>query len=283
MLLGDRMIETQPSAWDALRPRGRLFESIRWIPGADVFQWVDILASRVYRWNPSVEVDPSYRELDLEFATAALPIDSERSVVASRSSLHLLTWSSGSLETLGSWTFEPDIRFNDGAIAPDGSVHIGTMSMERRPEAGGLWRFSDGELEPIVTGVGISNGLAWITPTSAAYVDSLKSQIDLLDFSEPLIGRRKLCSLGPDAEPDGLFALPSGEVLAALWGGSALAVVDPQAETVTRVRLPVKYPSSVCVGGVENDLIAVTSASVPADSTPMDGHVILTRLSAHPY
>ena len=282
MLLGDRMIETQPSAWYALEPRGRLFESIRWIPDADVFQWVDILAGRVYRWNPIAGADPSYRQLDLEFATAALPIDSERSVVASRSSLHLLTWSSGALETLGSWKFEPDIRFNDGAIAPDGSVHIGTMSMERRPAAGALWRFSDGELEPILKDIGISNGLAWINATSAVYVDSLQPQVDLLTFSGTVVERRKLCSLGPDAEPDGLFALPSGEVLAALWGGSALALIPPHAETVARVRLPVKYPSSVCVGGVENDLIAVTSASIPADSTSMDGHVIFTRLSAEP-
>jgi sugar lactone lactonase YvrE len=240
---------------------GRLFEGPRWIPEAGVFQWVDILGGSLHRWDPSGADAAERRETGLEFATVALPLDADRMLVASRSSLHVYSWRDRTLETVGQWTFPGDVRFNDGAVAPNGDLYVGTMSMDRRKGAAALYRFdiASGSLTAVQQGLGISNGLSWDSPASAYYVDSLEPQVDRLLLADGRLVREPWVRLDSDDEPDGLAVAPDGTVVVALWGGSRLVLLPAAGEPTVQVPVPAVYPTSVAFGGAEGDLVIVTT------------------------
>ncbi|MGE2724326.1 SMP-30/gluconolactonase/LRE family protein [Mycolicibacterium pulveris] len=256
--------------------RGRLYESARWIPSLGVFQWVDILAGSIHRWSVEhQEAGVESRSLGLEYVTVALPLDSFRSVVASQSSLYQYDWSTGILDELGRWHFSPDIRFNDGAISPDGIVHIGTMSMKGKKDAGKLYRFSGGELVPVLDGIGISNGLCWISETRAYYVDSVHPRIDTLTTVDGHVIRERWVDLDDGAEPDGLVVARDGTVYVANWGRGEVSQIS--AECVRKsLPTPVKFPTSIAFSGDERWML-VTSAAHGNALGEHDGHVLFTR------
>lgn len=266
-------------AWRSLPiPQGRLYEGARWIAGANVFQWVDILSGSIHRWDPDLGADPQSRSLGLEFATVALPLSSTTSLIASRSSIYEFNWETGLLERLASWVFEDDIRFNDGALAPNGDVYIGTMSMAGRDDAGGLFRFDGTRLVEVLSGVGISNGLVWASPTRAFYVDSTNPRVDLLVLSDSQIVRRSFYEFDDHMEPDGLTLTPFGEPLVAMWGSATVAKINADGSGCAFYSLPARYPSSIAVGGRDNQFVLVTTASVEhqrAKSYEHDGCVFV--------
>jgi sugar lactone lactonase YvrE len=205
----------------------------------------------------------------------ALPLDLDRSIVASRSSLHEYRWSDDTLTALGDWHFDPDIRFNDGATSPHGEIFVGTMSMDRRPDRGALMRFADGQLETVVAKVGISNGLGWISPSTACYIDSLVPAVLRLDMAgEPRLST--FVELVGD-EPDGLTVSPDGDILVALWAGDRLAHLGSAGQRRADIPVPAHFPTSVAIGGAGMDVIMVTTAlEDPADrSTDLDGRVLV--------
>lgn len=258
---------------------GRLVEGPMWIPAASQFQWVDILGATLFRWNPYKECAVERRPLDLEFTTVALPLDGDRSIVASRNSIHEYRWSDSTLRQLGEWEFAPDVRFNDGAISPDGHIYVGTMSMERRIAAGHLYRF-DGGLTPVLDGVGISNGLAWSPLTGRAfYVDSLSHQIDWLDLNCSPPRRGDFCLLGHDDEPDGIAVDSDGTVFVALWQGARLARLSPEGLRLSDVAVPAQSPTSVAFGGHRSEFNLVTTAASDVGG-PETGGILWRRRCA---
>lgn len=271
---------TKPLPWSVVPcAPGRLYECARWIPEAQVYQWVDILEHSVHRWAPGANCVDS-RVLDLEFTTAALPLNAEQSIISSRSSLHILDWTSGALRTIGEWTFPLDVRFNDGAIAPDGTVYIGTMSMDRRRDAAGLFRFADGELVEVLTKIGISNGLGWLPSQDAVHVDSLIPRVRLLDLAQAPHERGIFAELDDTDEPDGLQVTPDGGVLLANWGKSSLLHLTSQGSRRADIPVPARYPTSVAIGGQDLDQLLITTAGAEEhDHTPQSGHVLFTSLA----
>lgn len=265
-------------AWTALPcTSGQLFEGARWLPSVRQFQWVDILAATIHRWTPG-DGKVETRELNLEFTTVAIPLDGDRSLVASRDSLHEYSWSSGRLARRGQWRFDDDVRFNDGARSPDGNIFIGTMSMERRSNAGSLYRYDAGELRAIVSGVGISNGIGWISPTRALYIDSLIPRIHTADLTSVDVELSTYVPLSATDEPDGLCVTPDGGALIANWGKAQLIHIAPDGQRLGDIDVPVLYPTSVALGGVDLDLLLVTSALDEAtESTQSPGRVFVGR------
>jgi sugar lactone lactonase YvrE len=251
-------------------PDGLLFEGPQWVPGARVFQWVDILAGSVHRWDPYAGGASENRSTGLEFATVALPLDADRSLVASRNSLHVHSWTDSGLEEVGRWEFPRDVRFNDGAVAPNGDIYVGTMSMERRKCAAALYRFDlgSGSLVAVLEGIGISNGLAWDSATTAYYVDSLSPQIDRLETSGSVVSRSLWRSLAENDEPDGLALASDGAVVVAVWGGGRLEVLHQAGQGPRAVEVPSRFPTSLTFGGVEGEWVLVTTANDPDTDSP---------------
>src|SRR5215211_4535902 len=75
---------------------------------------------------------------------------------------------------------EPDVLMNDGACDPAGRFLAGTMTRDARAGRGGLYRYDPpATAMPVLTGVGISNGLAWdAAGTTLFHIDTLLRRVD---------------------------------------------------------------------------------------------------------
>lgn len=275
---GDRMTSSF-FAWEAIpASAGTLNEGARWLGDIQKFQWVDIIRGTINRCAVGSDVVET-RGLGLEFVTVALPLDGDRSVVASRNSLHEYSWDRDELSTLGTWQFDEDVRFNDGGISPDGEVFVGTMSMAGRPDAGHLFRYADGDLTPVVTGVGISNGIAWTAPDHALYIDSTRAMIGRLDLTSPWpCTPETVVELPQEGEPDGLTIDARGHVWVAMWEGSRLIRTSVDGGAIEYIDMPVTFPTSIALS---DEWVVVTSALVDPSQrrTALDGFVLRARLT----
>jgi sugar lactone lactonase YvrE len=162
-------------------------------------------------------------------------------------------------------------RVNDAKCDSRGRFWVGTMAYDWQTHrgAGSLYRVDpDGSVLPALTGVSLSNGLAW-SPDDATfyYVDSATQRIDQFAFDADagrLANRRSLCTVPAQAGvPDGLTIDADGYLWLALWGGGALWRIEPLNGVVDRViTLPVTQVTSCAFGGPDLSDLYVTSAAV---------------------
>lgn len=263
-----------------VRP-GLLYEGPRWVAEAGVFQWVDILSASIHRWDPYGSADAETRETGLEYATVALPLDADRMLVASRSSLHVYSWRDDAHEVVGRWAFPDRVRFNDGAIAPNGDIYVGSMSMARVRGAAALYKFDldSRTLTTVLDQIGISNGLCWTDDNTAYYVDSLVPQIDRLVVNDGVVSRERWIQLGPDDEPDGIAVAGDGTLAVAMWEGSRIELANAAGQPLPAVSVPALFPTAVAFGGDQGELVLVTTAADQDDARePAPGKVFVGRV-----
>ncbi|GAA1389767.1 SMP-30/gluconolactonase/LRE family protein [Pseudonocardia kongjuensis] len=169
---------------------------------------------------------------------------------------------------LGDLWDDPGIRMNEGGCDPSGAFWCGSMAYDTRPGAGTLYRLGpDLDVEPALTGVTISNGLAF-TPDGrrAFYVDTPTGRVDVFDV-DPAAGaaglhdRRPAAVVDPAAGlPDGLAVDSTGALWVALWGGSAVHRYTPDGVLDTVVRLPVSRVTACTFGDPDLGTLFVTTS-----------------------
>ena len=176
-----------------------------------------------------------------------------------------------------------DARLNDGKADPAGHFVAGTMSDTFVPGRGDLFRVSSqGDVSLLVTGVTISNGLAWSPDgTTLYYVDSATRRLDAMayDVATGAVGPRRPVVAFPerDGSPDGITVDAEGCVWVAFWGGGAVRRYDPAGALTDEVRVPTAGVTSCCFGGAGMSLLFVTTAREPCPDDPAAGHVYVTR------
>jgi sugar lactone lactonase YvrE len=198
---------------------------------------------------------------------AAAPAADGSLVVATPEGFARLDVESGRLTPIATVeTNIPGNRMNDGACDPAGRFWAGTMAIDERPGAGSLYRLDpDGRVTPMVSGVTISNGLAWSADARRMfYVDSPTQRIDVFDFdldTGAIENRRPFASIPvEDGIPDGLTIDVDDGIWVALWGGGRLHRYTRDGVLDRVVRLPVTYPTRCAFGGPGLDELFVTSA-----------------------
>lgn len=172
-------------------------------------------------------------------------------------------------EEIGRLPYQPPhIRFNDGKVAPDGALWVGTMDDEEQRADGAWWRFAaDGGVTLMDTGYGVTNGPAFDAASGRGFVtDSARRTIYALDGwgADACAGKRPL-RVFTEAEgyPDGMTLDADGRLWVAFWDGGCVRALDPvSGETITRVDLPASRPTSCAFGGAGLDVLYITSASV---------------------
>jgi sugar lactone lactonase YvrE len=161
-------------------------------------------------------------------------------------------------------------RPNDGRVDSWGRFWIGTMAMDKRPNAGSLYR-ADLDAKPpeivrMLDRVSISNGIDWSPEDDLMYyADSPTRRIDVFDW-DPAAGmasrRRTFATLSPDdGVPDGLCVDADGHIWVALWGGGAVRRYRPDGALDREVRLSVTNVTSCAFGGSELDELFITTAA----------------------
>jgi sugar lactone lactonase YvrE len=170
----------------------------------------------------------------------------------------------------------PDNRMNDGKCDPAGRYLAGTMHLDELLGRGALYRLnSDLSVDRLITGVTISNGLAWsIDGRLMYYIDSPTQRVDAFDYdteSGELSNRRPFVHISPDiGAPDGMTLDSEGCLWVALFDGGAVHRFTPDGALETVVELPTRQITSCAFGGDRLDVLYITTARIGRSADPLD-------------
>ncbi|WP_416905977.1 SMP-30/gluconolactonase/LRE family protein [Micromonospora echinospora] len=263
-----------------------------WCPDDGRLRWVDLLAGDVLALDPATGAVT--RRHVAGVVAAVRPRSGGGLVAAVERGFALLT--DDTVTLLPEVWSDPTVRMNDGACDPWGRFHCGSMAYDAAPGRAALYRLDpDGTVTTVLTGVTVSNGLAW-TPDggTAYYVDSASGRVDAFDVdhaSGELTGRRPVVAVPPEqGVPDGICVDVAGGIWVALWDGGAVHRYTPDGELSVVVDLPVRRPTACAFGGPDHaDLYVTTSrqGSPPGDRSPA-GALFRARprvpgFAAHPF
>jgi sugar lactone lactonase YvrE len=175
----------------------------------------------------------------------------------------------------------PGNRFNDGKCGPDGRFLAGTMDNAEVEASGSLYSFSaGGTLRTLISGVRISNGLAWSPDhRTLYYIDTPTFTVMAYDYdlasgeiANPRIAVSVLPALG---WPDGMTSDTLGRLWVALWGGAAVTVWDPgTGKLIEKIAIPAKNVTSCAFGGLNGTELFVTSARKGLDNAILKAYPV---------
>jgi sugar lactone lactonase YvrE len=247
-----------------LDAHAELGEGPAWEAANRKLVWVDIKASHVHRFDPATGEDQT---LDVgQHVGAAVPRADGGLLLALRDGF--ARFAGGAVSSIAQVEADrPENRMNDGKCDPRGRFWAGTMADDERPGVGTLYRLDERGVTPMVTGVTISNGLAWSADERTMYyIDTPTGGVDAFDY-DPDTGsisdRRRVVTIPEgNGTPDGMTLDDEGCLWVALWGGWGVHRYLPDGSLDTVVPLPVKQVTSCAFGGEGRDELYITSAAI---------------------
>ena len=249
--------------------RAALGEGPAWDAKTQTLYWVDILEKRVYAGTEILA------ELD-DFVGCLAPCKNGHLLLGKRFSFADLEPASGKLTVLASLDSEPPAnRFNDGKCDPAGRFLAGTMDMEEKSASGTLYSFEGRTVTRLLSGIRISNGLAWSPGHKTFYyIDTPTRQVKAFDYdvatgriANPRIAIDVPESLG---WPDGMTSDTEGNLWIAIWGGAQVTRWNPvTGKLLEQIPVPAPHTSSCVFGGRDMNELYVTSARVGVGETDL--------------
>jgi sugar lactone lactonase YvrE len=257
LLLNTQAFLGEGPAWDSTRQR---------------LYWVNVFEGHLHCFDPKTYVDEVIKVGQL--IGCAAPMRSGGVILGLKDSLTILDLSSSSLTVISRpESHLPGNRFNDGKCGPDGRFLAGTMDNAEVAASGSLYSLSPGgALKTLLTGVRISNGLAWSPDHKTLYyIDTPTRQVAAYDYdlsSGEIANRRIAVSIPAEMGwPDGMTSDLNGNLWVALWGGAALTIWNPaNGALLEKVDLPAKNVTSCVFGGPEQNELYITSARKGLDA-----------------
>jgi len=243
--------------------RDLLGESPYWDAASNTLVRVDSERGEIYRLNPrsgeqtTIAVRPR--------VGFALPASTGEIVIGENQAL-VAIGESGERRTLAAVDPAFDANnWNDAKCDSRGRLFGGTLDMSFTPGSA-FYRFSKGgELDHVLSGITISNGLGWDNSRSLMYyVDSTTQRIDVFDYDLDTgipSGRRPFVNIPEEVGmPDGLEVDAEGGVWLALFNGGSVRRFDSNGALSEVVTLPTSCPSSIAFGGPDLRTAFVTSS-----------------------
>lgn len=251
-----------------------LGESPVWSVARQTLYWADINNGHVYAWRPQEGGAPARIELGEKVGCVA--IDAAGLVAATASGILRLP-ESGEPERLAD---NPEWeqaghgnRFNDGRCDATGRLWAGTIDADESSPSAALYCLDRGELTPRLTGIGISNGLAFSPDRRWLYhTDSLTRRILRypFDLDSGTLGEGEtwvdLERLGLPGVPDGAAVDSEGCYWSALYDGGRIVRFSPEGEPVAEHEVPCPHPTMVAFGGPDLRTLYITTATQHLDA-----------------
>jgi L-arabinonolactonase len=253
---------------DCIFPAAALLgESPVWCPADNALYWVDIKRPAIHRFNPITAVCQTWHVQD-QVASIALR-RSGGAIAALRCGLAYFDFQTGAVCRLFERILhEADMRFNDGRCDRSGRFWVGTLHEARHAGTAALYRFEpDGRCTKVITGVTVSNGIAWSPDNRTMYfADSWTRTIFSFDFdldSGTLHKQRIFVQLpSGSGVPDGATVDAEGCLWSANFDGGCITRYTPDGSVDRTIRMPVQRPTSCVFGGKDLGTLFVTSASL---------------------
>jgi len=245
-------------------------ENPLWHPLERCLYWVDIPGGRLFRYDPASGRHEQCFQGPMPIG--GFTIQADGALLLFMASGAIARWNAGQLDYLiREVPEELGYRFNDVIADRRGRVFCGSVWLRPGERPGGLYRLdTDGTLQRIVDGIGISNGMAF-TPDGRHlyYTDSSARCIYLFDYDEQTgaLTNRRLWLQTPlgAGVPDGMTVDAEGYIWSARWDGSAMYRYTPEGVVAQRIEFPARKVSSLAFGGNDLSDIYVTTALAGGD------------------
>ena len=273
---------------DLLLPHVRcaLAESPRWDERLQRLYWVDINAGVLHRCAENGS-DHRTWEVGAPLGNVALTNDPAWVLISVGLSVSAFDLDHGTRRELCRLETSAPVRINDGGVDPAGRLWFGTTRLDYGWQGGGLYRLDgDGTCRQVLDRVSISNGLAW-HGESMYYADSPLGRVDRFDWdaASGAITARQTIAVTKPVLPDGMAIDCEGMLWVALFPAGQVQRIDPADGRILAIHpIPVTLSTACCLGGVDGDLLFITSAQdhgdLPRSTDPtLSGAVFRTRLS----
>jgi sugar lactone lactonase YvrE len=273
-----------------LEAQAFLGEGPAWHASIGVLTWVDIHAGDLHFHHLQ---DSSTHLVHLgEPVGCAAPCRDGRVILALRHNLALYSPSDQKVDSLGQVEVNlPGNRFNDGKCDPLGRFLAGTMDDAEKEASGSLYSYApNGQFLSLITGLRISNGLAWSPDGMTFYhIDTPTRQVRAFDYDLPtgeITNPRTVISIPPGLGwPDGMTCDSQGKLWIAMWGGGCLTRWDPSnGQLLEAVDLPAINITACTFAGSSLIDLYITSARKGLSPSQLASHPLsgsLFRLRTH--
>ncbi|KAJ8944497.1 hypothetical protein NQ318_011755 [Aromia moschata] len=274
-----------------------LGESPHWDAETQTLYFVDINGHTINKYVPATKLHThSYIGSNVSFI---IPVagKTDEFVIGKNREVVLISWNGDTEKAeIVKTLFEVDSEypgnvFNDGKCDPSGRLWAGTIGappvdLDKIVDGrGSLYSFSNNKASKHISGLGISNGLAFNEQLKKFYyIDSRKGTLDEydIDFKEGTISNGKpvftLKKHGLEGFLDGMTIDIDGNIWAAVPTTTKLIKIDPRKPDtlLETIEFPAKEVTAAAFGGpnldelyVSTGRIAVKGLNFTSDDGPM--------------
>lgn len=247
-----------------------------WHPPEKKLYWIDINAHTLNRFDPASGGN-EVCQLPEQIGSFALRRQGGL-LVALRSGFYFLDWDSGALSPISDPEAHlPDNRLNDGRTDPAGRFWAGTMRDPQDPaqRTGSLYRLgTDLQCSPMVTDLGVSNGLAFSPDGRIMYHADTNRSVQTIwaydfDVDAGAIANKRVFATTHElpGRPDGACVDADGFYWSANVDGWQLVRFAPDGRLDRTIPLPVQKPSMCAFGGENLEILYITSISTGSSTS----------------
>ncbi|MDR5839131.1 SMP-30/gluconolactonase/LRE family protein [Caballeronia sp. LZ034LL] len=249
-----------------------LGESPVWDDLTQTLHWTNIHAREMWSWKPSSrDSAPVVRTMPERIGALGLRAGGGLVLALERG---FATLDDGSLEPQPLAALTAPVartRLNDGRVSPDGRFLCGGMNEETPQRANAALHSLDADhrVHDLLPGIACANSLCWSPDGGTLYFSDMPTRrIDAFDYADgALANRRVFAELATPGAPDGSIVDEEGFLWNAQWGGAKLVRYAPDGTVDREVPLPVSNPTCMIFGGLELDIMFITTAWFTLDDT----------------
>lgn len=244
-------------------PKCQVGEGPVWDEAEQALYYIDILARKVFRWNPA-SLDLNSWDMPDIIGSMALR-EQGGAIVALGNGVHTLDFETGAVTPLALLDPpDPQVQLADGKVDRRGRFVVGTSHRKAAEPLGGLYVLEQGRLRQIDRDLVLGNGPCWSPDDATLYhADSMRHVIYAYDYdveTGKASNRREFFNssrYGPI--PDGATVDADGNVWSAICEGGVVLCLSPQGKVLREIAMPVACPASCMFFGPQLDRLFVPS------------------------
>jgi xylono-1,5-lactonase len=239
-----------------------------WVEREEALYWVDIKGCQIFRLDSGGDV----RSWPTPFRIGSIaPREGGGFIAGTENGIGMIDLGANAFDLVDDPEADlPDNRFNDGKVDRSGRFWAGTMDDTERSARGTLYRIDpDLGWTPVDRDYRVTNGPAFSPAGEVMYHNDSARQVTYafdLDRGGHASNRREFARYGEgEGYPDGMAVDSEGCLWIAFWDGWCVRRYSPAGECLETIATPVSRPTSCAFGGINLDLLYITSARIGLD------------------
>ena len=242
-------------------------EGIIWEEKEQRLYWVDIHQGKYYKANTESLAVESF-QIDQPLGVLAVR-EKGGTVMAVRDGFAFFDEENSKFQLIEPSPEQDNekVRFNDGAVSPDGRFFAGTMEWNGKEQIAKLFRLDpDLTWKEVEKDIWISNGIGWnMAGNTMFYIDTLQQAVFAYDYDQAtgdISNKRTHIKLEDYEFPDGMCLDSDDGFWIAFWGIGKIIHFDKDGHRIEEVVVPVIHPTSCCFGGPNLTTLYISTSQV---------------------